>query len=287
MTENTNIHPTAIIEPGAKIGENCQIGPYAYIGAHVSMGSNNNIGPHVCLQGTTQLGDNNTLHHHCAIDGDTRMGNHNEVYAFTVLGSIPQVIQSTEGTSELHIGDYNVFREYVTIQPGLEKFGGTTTIGSHNLFMISCHAGHDCHIGDYNRLTNGASLAGHVEMGNHVIVSGLSGIVQRVRLGDYAFIAAASIIESDIPPFCVAAGNRAVLSKVNTVGLSRAGLTDDDVRTIKRVFRELFFASGVFSEKLAAVTEKYGDNQYIQQLLEFINSSEIGVAPYGGRRNKS
>jgi UDP-N-acetylglucosamine acyltransferase len=214
-------------------------------------------------------------------------GENNNFFPFCVIGSAPQVEQRFDiGTSAVVIGSQNTFREYVTIQPGIEKFGGTTRIGDHNLFMISSHVGHDCIIGNHNRLTNNVPLAGHVMLGDYVIISGLSAVTQFVRIGSHAFIGAASIASADIPPFCMAEGSRATLVGINSVGLGRHGFTDADVAEIKTIFRRLFMAEGLFAEKLAILKIDYAASPHAAALFEFIDSSEKGIAPFVPRREK-
>lgn len=263
------IHPSAVIDPTAVIGAGTVVGPYCVISAGVVLGARN------------------TLQSHVVIGEDVTTGDDNQFFPFCVIGSTPQVERWIKGgKSCVEIGSSNTFREYVTIQPGMEEFGGFTRIGDHNLFMIGSHVGHDCIIGNHNRLTNNVPLGGHVVMGDHAIISGLSAVTQFVRIGSYAFVGAASIASSDIPPFCMAEGSRATLVGINSVGLSRKGFSDNDVAKVKAVFRKLFMAEGLFKEKLEALKVEYASSPHAKQLFDFIDSSEQGIAPYVPRREK-
>lgn len=265
---SSKIHPSAIIEEGAQIGDGTFIGPFSIIRSDVKIGQNNIIGPHVI------------------IEGDTVIGNDNVFYAFSVVGSFPQVINWKGGKSKVLIGNKNTFREHVTIQPGLEEAGGITQIGDNNLFMISSHVGHDCIIGNNNRITNGAGLAGHVTLSNNVIVSGCVGVHQFVNLGDYSFVAAGSIVTQDVPPFCIAQGNRATLVQINSVGLSRANFAEKDITVLKSIFRKLFYADGLFKDKLVSLKIEYEKFDLANQLFGFIDNSKRGICKYVKKSNK-
>lgn len=263
------IHPTAVIEEGAVIGEGTVIGPYSIIRASVKIGKNNHIGPHVVIEGNTLIGDNNHFYQFCSI------------------GSIPQVIRWQGGQSRLIIGDNNSFREFVTIQPGLEDSGGITQIGNNNFFMIASHIGHDCIIGDDNRFTNYVGLSGHVEIRNHTIIGGFSGIHQFVQIGDYAFIGAGSIVTQDVPPFCMVQGNHAGLVQINHVGLARHGFLAEEIQELKAIFRKLFFNEGLFQNKLLDLSEEYKASKHANNFFEFIKGSKRGICSYLKRANAS
>lgn len=260
------IHPTAIIYEGAVIGEGTSIGPYSVIGAEVTLGKNCRIGPHVVIEGNTTMGD------FC------------QVFQFASVGSAPQD-QKWEGTNtRLEIGDNNIIREYATIQPGVEQFGGLTSVGNNNLFMASSHVGHDCHIGDNNYFTNSSALAGHITVGNFCIVGGLAAVHQFSRLGDHCFLGGGTMASMDVPPFCVAQGDRAGLVKINDVGLLRRGYSEQDVKALKKIFMKLFRGEGVFNERLAQLKADYKDFEPGQVLFKFIETSERGITPLRRRK---
>lgn len=261
--------PTAIIEEGAEIGEGTVIGPFSIIRGGVKIGKNNVIASNVTIAGETVIGDGNKF------------------FSYSMIGSTPQILNWEGGRSQIVIGDYNDFREYVSIQPGVEQAGGVTKIGNHNHFMMYAHVGHDCIIGDYNRLTNAVSLAGHVQLANHVIIGGLSGVHQFVSIGDYSFINGMTAVSKDVPPFCMAQGNLASLVQINSVGLDRAGFSKTDINLLKSIFRKLFFEPGVLKEKVVSLKAKYADFEHGQSLFHFIENSERGVCGYSRKITKS
>ncbi len=256
------IHPTAIVSDGAVLGANTTVGPYSIIGPRVVIGSENKIGPHVVIEGSTTVGDGNTI------------------YQFASIGSPPQDLKYGGEDSTLEIGNNNIVREYVTIQPGTEHGGMRTIIGDKNLFMVSSHVAHDVRIGSHNVFANCAAVAGHVEVGDHVIVGGLVGIHQFVRIGDFVMISGGAKLVKDIPPYCIAQGDRAKLVGVNQIGLERAGVPEGVQQEIRKLFRLLFIRGGGFREKLEKLErDEGGYSQYVQTFLSFLRSSQRGIAP--------
>jgi len=258
---NEGIHPTAIIYDGALIGDNVTIGPYSVIGPMVKIGDNCWIGPHVVIEGNTSLGQG------C------------QVFQFASVGAAPQD-QKWEGTdTKLEIGDRNIIREYATLQPGVEAFGGLTKIGNDNIFMACSHVGHDCIIGNNNWFVNSVALAGHITVGNHCIVGGLAAVHQFARLGDHCFLGGGTMATMDIPPYCVAQGDRAGLVKINDLGLSRRGFSDADIKTLNKIFMKLFRGEGIFKERFVDLKIEYKDFKPAKLLFDFIDSSERGITP--------
>lgn len=253
------IHPTAIVSQGAQIGEGSSIGAYSIIGPHVTMGRNNQINPHVVLDGHTTLGDENTI------------------YQFASVGAPPQDLKFHGEPSTLTLGNRNIIREYVTIQPGTEGGGMKTTIGNSNLFMANSHIGHDAHIGNSNIFANSCALAGHVEVGSFVNVGGLTGIHQFVSLGDNCLLGAGSMVSNDVPPFCIAQGDRAGLVAVNVVGLERRKVSADEVRAVRSLFRDLFLGKGILKDRVSAARLEYSTFPLAMQMLEFVAASKRGV----------
>ena len=261
------VHPSAIIASGAVLGEGTSVGPYSIIGPNVVIGQNCQIGPHVVIEGFTSL------------------GNDNRVFQFASVGSAPQDLKYKGEQSRLEIGSRNIIREYVTLQPGTAGGGMLSKIGDENLFMVSSHVGHDCRVGDKNVFANGVALAGHVQVGNGVILGGLSAIHQFVRLGDFALLSGGSMVSQDIPPFCLAQGDRASLVGLNEIGLKRNGFSEDDIKPLRRAFRILFHDKGPFLERQSKVEVELGDFSVVRELLAFARSSERGIA--SGRRKHS
>ncbi len=252
-------HPASVIYDGAIIGEGTTIGPYSIIGPKVNLGQNNKIGPHVVIEGKTTIGANNII------------------YQFASIGSAPQDQKWQGDDTELIIGDGNQIREYVTIQPA-NKAETITKVGNNNLFMACSHIAHDCIVGDNCWFANSSCVAGHVIIGSGVIVGGLAGIHQYANIGDYAFIAAGSMVSQDIPPFCMAQGDRAKLVQINKVGLQRNGYNEGEIRKLQTIFRNLFYKEGSLNLKLETLAEEYKDFEPAQKLVGFIKEAKRGIA---------
>lgn len=263
MSAEIEIHPTAVVDPAAKLGPGCSVGAYSVIGADVSIGSESRIGSHVVIEGNTSLGVRN------------------RVFQFASLGADPQDLKFHGEPSTLEIGDENVIREYVTLQPGTEGGGMSTKVGSNNLFMACCHVGHDSEVGDHNVFANSAALSGHVTVGSWVIIGGLSGIHQFTRLGNHSFIGAGAMVNKDIPPFSIAQGDRALVIGLNTVGLKRRGFEPEEVQQLKRIFRDIQSGGGTQRERLESLKNDDAIQSFpaALELVEFYLSSERGVAP--------
>ena len=250
-----SIHPTAVVAPSAEIDPSCEIGPYAVIGAMVRLGPGNVVGPHVVLDGETQIGAGNRFLASCSI------------------GASPQITGRADQVGRLVVGAENVFREFVTVHAGGE---GVTRVGSRGLFMATAHVAHDCLVGDDVVLANGATLAGHVPVGDRAQLSGLCAVHQHVRIGTLAFVAGGSIVTQDVAPYCLVQGDRARLVSLNAVGLRRAGLTADEARALKRVFRALFHSSVSLAERLEAA-QALAEDPRTRELVAFVAASGRGV----------
>jgi len=256
-----SVHPTAIVHPSAELGPECLVGPYSIIGESVRLGRANRIGPHV------------------VIEGHTRIGDENQIFQFASVGSQPQDQKYHGEPSVLEIGDRNVIREYVTLQPGTEHGLMKTTIGSANLFMASSHVGHDCEVGDRNIFANSVAISGHVQIGNGVILGGMAGIHQYTRLGDLAFIGAGAMVAQDIPPYCMSQGDRAELIGLNQIGMKRAGISEEEIRLLRKVFRAAFKRQGSFRDRIASLMEEHTNSPSASKFLGFLQESKRGVAP--------
>lgn len=259
----TDIHPTALVDARACLGAGVNVGPYSIVGSDAV------------------IGEGTVLHSHVVISGRTTIGKHNEIFPFAAVGLPPQDLKFHGELSTLVIGDSNKIREYVTMQPGTEAGGMTTVVGSNNLCMANSHIGHDCHIGNDNVIANSAAIAGHVTIGSSVTVGGLVGIHQFVRIGDFAFLGAGSMVNKDIPPYCMAHGDRAGLAGINSIGLARHGFSVDEVKTIEGLYRELFLGKGTFAARLAALQEEVRraatPSQRAAEFLTFIATSPRGI----------
>ena len=251
------IHASAVIEDGAILGDNVSVGPFAYIGANV------------------KIGDNTTVASHAVIEGHTTIGKGNRIFSHAAVGTIPQDLKFHGEHVELIIGDNNTIREFTLLNPGTEGGGSVTKIGNGNLLMGYVHLGHDVIIGDNCILANGATLAGHVELGNHVVIGGLTPVHQFVRIGDYAMIGGASALAQDIPPFCLAEGNRASLRGLNLTGLRRH-MERAEINALKTAYRELFEQGNPLQDVAQSIFEST-NSEKVKQLCEFIMASKRGL----------
>jgi len=251
------IHPSAVIEEGAILGNNVSIGPFAYIGSKVS------------------IGDHTTVAAHAVIDGDTTIGKHNRIFSHSAVGTIPQDLKYDGEPVQLIIGDNNTIREFTLLNPGTKGGGSVTKIGNGNLLMGYVHLGHDVIMGDHCILANGATLAGHVELGNHVVIGGLTPVHQFVHIGDYAMVGGASALAQDIPPFCLAEGNRASLRGLNLTGLRRQ-MEREEINALKVAYRELFEQGNPLQEIAQKLFEE-SSSEKVKQLCKFIKTSKRGI----------
>jgi len=252
------IHKTAIIEDGAVVADSVQIGPYCYIGANVEIGEGTVIGSHTTIEGFTKIGKNN------------------KIYSHAVLGSDPQDLKFRGEKVFLEIGDNNIIREFTLINPGTEGGGSITKIGNQNLLMGYVHIAHDVQIGNRCILANAATLAGHVELGNGVVIGGLTPIHQFVKIGDLAMIAGASALSQDIPPYCLAEGNRAVVRGLNLTGLRRAISDRKEIDNIKSAYREIFESGKPIKESVERVLE-ITKSPFVENMCRFILESKRGI----------
>jgi UDP-N-acetylglucosamine acyltransferase len=255
------IHPTAIIDPKAKIGEGIEMGPYSVIEKGVSIGEGTKIGPHVVIREGTQIGKG------C------------QIFQFASIGEAPQAFAYKGEKTFLLIGDQNIIRECVTLHRGTVMGGGKTVIGNGNYFMAYSHVAHDCHIGNQVVMANGAALGGHILIEDHAIIGALSAVHQFCRVGTHAFISGLTGVSLDIPPYMLAAGNRAKLFGLNTVGLKRHHFSEEILKALKKAYR-ILFRSGLTLEKAMKMLEedKISQTKEIQHLLDFIQHSKRGIS---------
>jgi len=253
----SNISALAVIEDGAIIGENVTIAAFCHISSETTIGEGTTIAQGACIYGKTTIGKNNTIFSHA------------------VLGSIPQDLKFHGEEVELIIGDNNTIREFTLFNPGTEGGGRKTVIGNNNLFMGYVHLGHDVIIGDNCILANAATLAGHVELGNHVVVGGMTPIHQFIHIGDYAMIGGASALSQDIPPYCLAEGNRANLRGLNLTGLRRQ-LSREDINALKSAYKDLFESGKPLKETATQIVET-SENNYVKKLCNFVLATKRGI----------
>lgn len=253
-----NIHKTAIIEDGAIIGDDVTIGAYTIIGANVKIGNGNHIGSHTVIDGKTTIGDNNKIYSHAA------------------LGTEPQDLKFDGEDVELVIGSGNKIREFTLFNPGTEGGGSITKIGDNNLFMGYTHVAHDVIVGNNCVFANVATLAGHVEIDDNVVVGGLTPIHQFCKLGSNVMIAGGSVVTQDIPPFCLAEGNRAFLRGLNLNGLRRRFETRADIDAVKKAYKAIFESGKPIAEVAKELIEA-DENKYVNELATFVLNTKRGI----------
>jgi len=253
------IHPTAVIAIDAVLADGVEVGPYTVIGPGVEVGHGTKIGPHV------------------VVEGPTRIGAGNRIFQFASVGADPQDKKYRGETTRLEIGDRNVIRECVTLHRGTVQDKGVTRIGDDNLFMAYAHVAHDCVIGSHCVLANQATLAGHVHIGDWVIMGGFSGIHQFGRIGSHAFIANNAAVTRDVPPFVMAVGQPADAHSINAEGLKRRGYTPEQVRNIRAAFRVLYRSGLKLAEATARLEALARDQPELLPLVEFLPQASRGI----------
>lgn len=247
-----NIHPTAIVEDGAKLGADVSIGPYSMIGSEVV------------------LGDGVELLSHVAVAGRTSIGSGTKIWPFASVGHQPQDLKYAGEPSFLEIGSNNMIREYATLSPGTEGGGMHTRVGDNNLLMMSTHVGHDCQVGSNCVLANNATLAGHVELGDFAIVGGMSAVQQFCRIGKHVMVGGMSGVEKDVIPFGSVIGNRADLGGLNLIGLKRRGFDRETIHALRTAYREIFHGEGLLTDRAADVAERYEGVDAVIEITSFI-----------------
>lgn len=255
MSESTRIDPRAVVAPTAKLGEGVEVGPFAIIGPDVEIGVGTIVGPHAVVTGWTKL------------------GSHNRIFQFASIGDAPQDKKYAGEPTRVEIGDRNVFREYVTVNRGTTHDQGITRVGSDNLFMASSHIAHDCIVGSHCVFANLATLGGHVEVDDHVILAGFTGVHQFCKIGAHAFIANNTAVTRDVPPYVMAVGHPAVPHSINATGLSRRGFTPEQVRNIKNAYRTLYRMDLPLEAAMEKLREAAKTQAEIVPFVEFVARS--------------
>lgn len=251
-----HIHPSAIIHEKARLGRNVSIGPYCVIGEHV------------------ELADNVKLHSHVVIDGYTSVGAGTEIFPFASLGHAPQDLKYHGEKSALIIGENNMIREHVTMNPGTEGGGMKTIVGDNGLFMIGVHIAHDCMIGNKVIMANNATLGGHVTVGDCAVIGGLAAVHQFVRIGAYAVIGGTSGVENDVIPYGRVKGERGFLAGLNLTGLDRGGFSKDQIKMLQRAYKELFSDKGTLEERLTALGQTYASDELVMHIINFARGKD-------------
>jgi len=256
-----SIHASAVVDPSARIGSGVEIGPFTVIGADVEIGDGTRVGPHCSVHGPTRIGRDNRIHGHAAIGGD------------------PQDKKYDGERVALEIGDGNVIREFVTINRGTGGGGGTTRIGDDNWLLAYTHVAHDCHVGSHCVFSNNSTLAGHVEIGDWVIMSGFAGIHQFCRIGAHAFIGMGALVNGDVPPYLMVASEDYGRPRgINSEGLKRRGFDADRIAAIKRAYRAVYVAGGSLADAKQRLSELATDSIDARDFLDFIERGERPLA---------
>lgn len=257
MNANALIHPTAVIDPGARLGEGVSVGAFTLVGPDVEIGDRCQIGPHCSFAGPTRIGRDNRFIGHCAIGGE------------------PQDKKFAGERTELVIGERNVFREFVTLNRGTGNGGGVTRIGDDNWMLAYTHVAHDCIVGNHCIFSNNTTLAGHVTVGDWVIISGFAGAHQFCRIGAHAFLGMGALANGDVTPFTMVGGNSIGRPRgINSEGLKRRGFSPERIAAIKRAYRTLFVAGLPLAEAREQLAQQALDSEDVRLLLDFIGSGE-------------
>ncbi|MDE0941750.1 MAG: acyl-ACP--UDP-N-acetylglucosamine O-acyltransferase [Alphaproteobacteria bacterium] len=248
------IHPTAIVEDGAELGEGVQIGPFCTVSSQA------------------KLGDGVVLDSHVVIAGNTTIGPNNRIYPFAAIGTSPQDTKYAGEPTELILGANNVVREHVTMHPGTEGGGAVTRVGNNCLIMVGTHVAHDCQVADHVILVNNVILGGHVEVHEHAILGGMSAVHQFVRIGRHAMVGGKSAVDADVIPYGSVLGNRANLMGLNIVGLKRRGFERDEIHGLRAAYRLLFAQEGTMQERIVDVAAMFADHEQVMEIVAFIQA---------------
>lgn len=259
-----SIHPTALVESTVEVGADVSIDAYAIVRGLVRLGDRVHVGPHAVVTGHTEIGD------------ETR------IFPFAHVGADPQDMKFRGEVTRLVVGKNNVFREGSTASRGTAEGGGVTRIGDHNLFMAQSHVAHDCVVGSKCIFANSAAIAGHVVIQDRVVLAGLSAVHQHARVGRCAMVGGGAMATQDVPPFCIAQGDRARLLGLNVVGLRRAGFPLEVMQALKTAYRELFQQGLPLRIAAEQVREVYADVAEVQELVDFLEASQRGICRSAG-----
>lgn len=255
----TNIHPTALVDKNARIGDNVSIGPFSLIGRDVEIGNNTSIENHVTIQGKTKIGQNNSIG------------------PYSSIGLSAQDQHHLNEPTKVEIGDHNDIREYVSIHRGTLGGVGITRIGSHNQLFVSTHFAHDTLVGDHCMFANATTLGGHVQIGSYVVTGGLSAMHQFCRVGDYAMVAGTTAIYQDVPPYTLCSGARAQAYGINKIGLERNGFSQKEIIMVQELY-DLYFTKGFIpKQSLQKIEDEIEDHEIRDRFTRFIKKTKRGL----------
>jgi UDP-N-acetylglucosamine acyltransferase len=253
------IHPTAIIQPGARLADDIEVGAYALIGEHVEIGAGSRIGPHA------------------VITGHTRIGRNNNIFQFVSLGEAPQDKKYAGEPTRLEIGDGNTIREFCTFNCGTVQDAGVTRLGNENWIMAYAHLAHDCQIGNHTIFANNSQLAGHVHVADYAILGGFTAVHQYCRIGAHSITAIGTVVLQDVPPFVTASGNAAKPYGINAEGLKRRGFSADAIIRIRRAYKTLYKSKLMLDEARREIESQAHACPDLEVLAEFLKHSTRGI----------
>jgi UDP-N-acetylglucosamine acyltransferase len=255
----SGIDPRAIVSPKAELAADVTVGAYSVIGDGVKIGPGTWVGPHAVIASNTTLGAGN------------------KVYQFASIGDAPQDLKYAGEPTRLEIGDRNVFREFTSMNRGTVQGGGVTTIGSDNLFMSYTHVAHDCHVGSKCVMANYATLGGHVELGDWVIMGGYSGIHQFTKVGAHAFLGNNAAVTRDVPPYLMVVGTPAVPHSINSEGLKRRGFSPEQIRNLKNAYRVLYRSEMKLADAVEELKSRVATQPELKIFVDFIGESTRSI----------
>lgn len=257
------VHASAIVETGAQLAPDVEVGAFCLVGPHVTIGAGTTIAPNCVIQGHSTIGRNNRIH------------------SFASIGGPPQDKKYAGEPTRLEIGDGNTIREYTTINTGTVQDTGVTRVGSNNWLMAYVHIAHDCVVGDNTIFANNAQLAGHVIVGDWVILGGMTGVHQFVKIGPHAMTAGGTILVQDVPPYVMGAGNPASARGMNVEGLRRRGFSPDAIAALRRAYKTLYRDGLGLAQAIEQIETQVGETPehagHLQLLLQFLRESERGI----------
>ncbi|WP_227814398.1 acyl-ACP--UDP-N-acetylglucosamine O-acyltransferase [Nitrogeniibacter aestuarii] len=253
------IHPTAIVDPAARLEAGVEVGAYSIIGPDVEIGAGTRVGPHV------------------VIEGHTRIGRDNEIFQFCSIGAQPQDKKYDRENTRLEIGDRNTIREFCSFNVGTSQDAGVTRVGNDNWIMAYVHVAHDCQVGNNTIFANNATLAGHVHVGDWAILGGFTGVHQFVRVGAHSFCGVGTVLLQDLPPYVTVSGNPASPRGINSEGLKRRGFSGDDIRAIKRAYKRLYRDGLSLEDARVAIAEAAQVDSAVVLFSEFISKTDRGL----------
>jgi UDP-N-acetylglucosamine acyltransferase len=257
------IHPTAIVDPKAELDATVEIGAYSIIGPHVAIGARTKVGPHVVMEGHTTIGCDNIF------------------FQFSSIGAIPQDMKYKGEPTRLEIGDRNTIREFCTFNLGTAQDAGVTRLGSDNWISAYVHLAHDCQVGSHTIFSNNASLAGHVHIGDWVILSGFSGVHQFCKIGAHAFVGMYTSITQDVPPFVLVSGNPSAPHGINIEGLKRRGFTSEQISDLRNAYKLIYRSNLTLDEAKAALAKEEINSPdsavYLRSMRESLETSTRGI----------